>query len=133
MSKDLEYFKDFLENPASYKIHQFYSLLNEFGNYVIEHKDDFNYLKDKEWRKIRKRLVAAVRIKDALKEEFEALEFKLNFVLEKGLDKDKITVYKEWLEFLKRNQTEYDISDKDIEETEEDFKKLVVAQSKESC
>ncbi len=125
MSKDLDYFKDFLANPASFKVHEFYSMLREWAEYVGAHKNDFNYLKDKKWRKIRERLIAAVRIKDKFGKEFDILIAKLEAAFEKGANADKITAFKEWLEFLKRNQAEYNIPDNDIEESEEDLKKLI--------
>ena len=124
MSKDLEYFKDFLENPSSFKVKEFYLMLHEFVDYLKAHKDDFNYLKDEEWREVRERLIVAVKAKNVINDEFERLESKLNSFMKIGLTRETVAVYKEWLEFLKRNQVEYAVTDTDIKESEEDLKKL---------
>ena len=127
MSKDLEYFKDFLENPASFKVREFYSIIREWAEYTIAHKDEFNYLEDEEWREIRERVLAALEIKEDLKEEFEDLESKLDLVKNLVADAEKISVYKEWLEFIKRNQAEYDFSDETITSSEAGLNKLIIS------
>ena len=127
MSKDLEYFKDFLANPESYNIRDFYSIICKWAEYTIAHKDEFNYLEDEEWREIRERVLHALEIKEDLKEEFENIKFKLGFIEKLTTDADKITVYKEWLEFIKRNQTEYDFSDETITSSEAGLNKLIIS------
>ena len=118
MSKDLEYFKDFLENPASFKVREFYLMLHEFVIYIKAHKDDFNYLEDEEWREIRERVFAELEKKEELKAEFDALDVKMELASKKGMDADKINVNKEWLEFMKRNKFQYDFTDEVIKESE---------------
>ena len=118
MSKDLGYFKDFLANPESYNIRDFYSIICEWAEYTIAHKDEFNYLEDEEWREIRERVLHALEIKEDLKEEFEDLESKLDLVKNLTADAEKISVYKEWLEFMKKYQFEYDFTDEVIKESE---------------
>ena len=127
MDKDLEYFKDFLANPASYKCKEFYSIIREWAAYTIAHKDEFNYLEDEEWREIRERVLAALEIKEDLRDEFEDLEAKLDLVRNRTADADKISVYKEWLEFMKRNQSEYDFTDEAIASSEASLNKLILS------
>ena len=114
MSKDLEYFKDFLENHASYKVKEFYETLREWAEYVRTHKGDFNYIEDEEWREIRESINDAFQKKEIMKAEFEELTFKLDSMEKSGDDPNKITVYTEWVEFMKRNQVEYAFSDEAI-------------------
>ncbi len=118
MSKDLEYFKDFLENPALFKVREFYSMLREFVDYINAHKDDFNYHEDEEWREIRERVFVELEKKEKLKAEFVALDVKMELASEKGTDADKINVNKEWIEFMKRNKFQYDFTDEMIKESE---------------
>ena len=127
MSKDLEYFKDFLANPESYNIRDFYSIICEWAEYTIAHKDEFNYLEDEEWREIRERVLHALEIKEDLKEEFENIKFKLGFIEKLTTDADKITVYKEWLEFMKKYQFEYDFPDEAIASSEANLNKFIIS------
>ena len=119
MSKNLDYFKDFLENPSSFKVKEFYSMLHEFVDFLKAHKDDFNYLKDEEWREVRERLIAAAKIKEEIHDEFEALNIRIEALSETENDEIHLAVDKDWLKFIKKYQFEYDFSDKVIEESEE--------------
>ncbi len=114
MSKDLEYFKDFLANPGSYKVKEFYETLHEWAEYIKAHKGDFNYIEDEEWREIRERVNDAFQKKEKLKAEFDELTSKLELMENSGDDPNKITVYTDWVEFMKRNQVEYDFPDETI-------------------
>ena len=127
MSKDLEYFKDFLANPESYNIRDFYSIICEWAEYTIAHKDEFNYLEDEEWREIRERVLHALEIKEDVKEEFEDIKFKLDLLEKLTTDADKITVYKEWLEFMKKYQFEYDFPDEAIASSEANLNKFIIS------
>lgn len=114
MSKDLEYFKDFLENPASFKVKEFYETLRDWAEYVATHKDEFNYVEDEDWRETRERLNDAFQKKEMLKAEFEEVTSKLELMENSSDDSNKITVYTNWVEFMKRNQVEYNFSDEAI-------------------
>lgn len=127
MKKDLEYFKDFLANPASYNIRDFYPIIREWAEYTVAHKDEFNYLEDEEWREIRERVLAALEIKEDIKEEFEILKVKVNLAENLTADAEKIAIYKEWLEFMKRNQFEYDFPDEAITTSETNLNKLIIS------
>lgn len=128
MAKDLEYFKDFLENPGSYIVREFYEMVREWADYIIAHKNEFNYLEDEQWREIRERLRAAFEIKEDLRLEFEEIEEKLDALdaLDDDVnDDDAIAVYQEWLEFMKRTQTEYGFTDEQIAESEARLENLI--------
>jgi len=58
MSYDLDYFKEFLENPSAYSLGGFYRTLKEWALYLSEHRDEINWLKDEKWREKRERLNA---------------------------------------------------------------------------
>ncbi len=126
MAKELEYFKDFLENPGSYKVKEFYDYVREWVKYITDHKDEFNYLEDEEWREIKERVLEAFDIKEDLRDEFEDMQERLDAADELETDTEKIEVYKEWLAFMKRNQAEYDFADEDIAEYEKQLGKLII-------
>jgi chromosome segregation ATPase len=127
MAKELEYFKEFLANPSSYKVKEFYEFLHEWIEYITTHKGEFNYLEDEEWREIRERLRAAFEIKEDLRLEFEEIEEKLDALSDDNSDDETIAVYKEWLEFMKRTQTEYGFTDKQIAGAEARLEKLILS------
>ncbi len=127
MSKDLEYFKDFLANPESFKSNDFYQKLKEWIEYITEHEDEFNYLEDEEWRELRERIIAAYNVKEELQKEFKKLESALNTALAHHNDRSSIIVYEEWLAFLKKNQAEYNISDEGIISVEEKLNKVITS------
>jgi chromosome segregation ATPase len=128
MERDLEYFREFLANPGSYIVQEFYEMLGEWGEYIVAHKNEFNYLEDEEWREIRERLAAAFEVKENLRLEFEELEAKLD-ALDDDDDSENedehVAVRKEWVEFIKRNQTEYGFTDEQVAECERRFEKYV--------
>lgn len=126
MKRDLEYFKDFLENPGSYKVKEFYDYIREWVEYVKDHKDEFNYLEDEEWREIKERVLDALELQEDLREEFEDIQERLDAADELGTDAERIEVYKEWLAFMKRYQAEYDFADEDIAESEKLLGKLII-------
>lgn len=114
MEKEFEYFKDFLEDPGSYNVREFFEWVHEWAQYLTTHKDEFNYLEDEEWREIRERLIAAFEVKEDLRLEFEDLSERLEAFDENTSDQDRIDLYRDWLEFMKRNQAEYEFTDEQI-------------------
>lgn len=126
MAKDLEYFKEFLDNPGAYKVKEFYDYVHEWGDYITAHKDEFNYLEDEEWREIKERVLEALIIHEDLREEFEDLNERLKAIDELETDAEKIEFYKEWLAFVKTHQADYDFAEEDIAEAEELLGKLII-------
>ena len=126
MAKELEYFKEFLENPSSDKVKEFYEFIHEWIEYINAHAGEFNYLEDEEWREIKDRVLEALEEKEDMREEFEELEEKLDSVRELETDAEKIAVYKEWLAFMKRNQDEYRFTDEQISESERKLNELIL-------
>lgn len=57
MSKDFEYFTEFLADPSKYPFDEFHKWAKEWGRYIIDHEGEFNYLEDDEWKEIRERLL----------------------------------------------------------------------------
>jgi predicted nucleic acid-binding Zn-ribbon protein len=127
MSKPLEYFKEFLENPKQYNVQDFYRWLHEWIDYVTGHKHEFNYLEDEEWREIKDRVLEALTIMEDLKDEFHDLEDRLDEVSQSGSDAERIEVYTEWLEFMKRYQREYQFTDQQIQTAEKSLNKLILS------
>ena len=126
MAKELEYFKDFLENPSSYKVKEFYEFIHEWIDYIKAHADEFNYLEDEEWREIKDRVLEALEEKEDLREEFEELEERLDSVEELEIDADRIAVYKEWQAFMEKYQDEYGFTDEQIAESEAHLNELIL-------
>lgn len=127
MKRDLEYFKEFLADPGSYRVREFYQWIREWIGYVKEHSDEFNYLEDEEWREVRERVLEALEIKEDMRDEFEELQERLDSVDETWSDNDRLEIYREWLEFMKRNQDEYYFTDDQIEDSENCLNKLVLS------
>ncbi|HEY0427604.1 MAG TPA: hypothetical protein VGC76_07455 [Pyrinomonadaceae bacterium] len=127
MVKDLEYFTDFLENPGSYKVREFYEFIHEWIKYVKAHENEFNYLEDEEWREIKDRVLEALEIKEDLRDEFEDLQERLDAIEDSDNDAEKIAVYKEWTAFMKTNQTEYGFTDEQIADSESSLNNLILS------
>ena len=125
MSKDLEYFKDFLENPSSFNYQNFHKFLNEFSDYLTEHEGEFNYFEDKEWHEIRVRISDAVYLKDEINAQFEAINLKVEEASVNGSDVEQIIAYKAWLEFMKRHQFEYSVSDEAMKGVQKKMDKFI--------
>jgi regulator of replication initiation timing len=127
MAKELEYFKDFLANPSSYKVKEFYEFIHEWIDYIKAHKDEFNYLEDEEWREIKERVLEALEEKEDMRYEFEELQERLDAVEGSQVDDEKIALYKEWQEFMRRNQDEYGFTDEHIADSQEHLDDLILS------
>ncbi len=114
MSKDLEYFKDFLEDPVSFNIPRFYAMLHEWAEYIKTHKGEFDYIEDENWREIRERIIAAFHKKEEITAEFEKVSLNFEEMTSLDNDDDKLVAYKEWMEFMKKYQVDYAFTDEDI-------------------
>jgi len=115
---DLEYFREFLENPSAYPIGRFYSMLRAWGRYLSEHKDKFNYLEDEEWREIRERLIAEYPHREELKAQIDEEWEEINEIEEDAdnlTDEELIEYFQKQLEFMKKYQELYDFTDEQIE------------------
>lgn len=129
MAKDFEYFKDFIANPGNYKTREFYEMLHEWVLYLTAHKDEFNYMEDEEWREIRERVHSVWEIKEDLRDEFNEFQEKFETIKEVDFD-ERVSIYREWNEFMKTNQDEYQISDADIAEMEEKLENCILSRRK---
>lgn len=122
MSYDLEYFREFLEDPSVPPIAEFYEMVNKWGTYLIEHNGEFNYLEDDEWKEIRERLIKEFAKREAVKheinDEWEAL---LEAVgdYNKLSDEEAIAYGKRKLEFIKTHKDLYSFPDEEIKRLEE--------------
>lgn len=71
MSKDLDYFAEFLANPAAYEFNEFYRMAGAWSKYIRDHKEDFNYLEDDQWKEIRERLLTELNKRETHRREVE--------------------------------------------------------------
>lgn len=133
MKRDFEYFREFLDNPKAYNVRDFHDLLREWAEYIKEHKDEFNYLEDEEWREIRERVMEAIEIHFDLKDKLDEMEEKLNSIEVLKTDAEKIAVYREWHAFMKKYQWEYQFTDERIAESEGRLNKFILAIQKEEA
>ena len=128
MSRDLEYFTEFLADPSAVSLGEFYRMAKEWGRYIIDHKGEFDYLADDEWKDIRERLLDEFQIREELKETVEAEWEELCEIIENfpNLDNDeKIEFLKRKLEFMKTYQGFYNFRDEDIAYFEEKIPKYI--------
>lgn len=129
MSKDLKYFKEFLENPAAYNNRDFYGRLREWADYIDEHKDEFNYLQDDEWKETRERIIADIDRREDAREEFDELNEEFEKVHKLDYQK-KIFLYQRWLLFMKTNQFLYDFTDEQISDMTEHLERSIRAEER---
>jgi hypothetical protein len=127
MAKPLEFFDEFFAAPEKMRAREFYMYVHEWLDYLKEHEGEFNYLEDEEWRERKDRVLAVLTEQEDIKEEFEELQDKIDEVRESGSDNERIAVYKEWLEFMKRNQWNFDFTDEQIAEGDRRIKQLILA------
>lgn len=77
MSRDLDYFTEFLADPSAYSFDDFFRIAKQWGRYILDHKDEFDYLVDDEWKEIRERLIGEFESRedemDAVDEEWEEI------------------------------------------------------------
>lgn len=127
MAKDLEFFNDFFAKPEAMKAREFYMYVHEWLEYLKEHKGEFNYLEDEEWRERKDRVLAVLTEQEDLREEFEDIEERLDSIEEFETGAEKIAVYEEWMAFMRRNQENYDISEEDLADMEVRMKEAILA------
>ena len=111
MDKELEYFKDFLENPASYKFPEFAMIFMEFTAVLSTHRNEINFAKGEEWRETRERLEAAIQIKENMTIELKELTDQAEVFGELDNDEAKFVLYKKWRLFFKKHSADYDVPD----------------------
>jgi len=126
MAKELEYFREFWERPESFRHGDFYEMLNEWGEYVIAHKNDFDYLHDEEWQEIRLRINADVRKREAippeLLEQYQRMCEEIHSITFGVWDERTIEIIRWTTEFTKKYRAEFRFSDEDIADSEEDLR-----------
>ena len=111
MNKDLEYFNDFLENPASYKFTDFTKMLIEFTAFLSTHLNEINFAKGEEWRETRERLEAAIQIKENMTIELKELTDQAEVFGELDNDEHKFVLYEKWRLFFKKHSADYYVPD----------------------
>ncbi len=117
MNRDLDYFTEFLADPSAVSLGEFYRMVKEWANYVMAHKDDFDYLADDEWKEIRERLLAELSIREAKKEAVEAEWAEMCEIFEnvENLhDWELVKLLNRQLEFMKAYQGFYNFTDEAI-------------------
>ena len=123
---DLEYFREFWEHPESFRHGDFYEMLNEWGEYIIAHKDDFDYLHDEEWQEIRERINADWRKREAippeLLEEYKRMCEEIASIELGVWDERSIEIVRWTTEFTKKYRAEFRFSDEDVFDAEEDLR-----------
>ena len=130
MDKDLDYFKEFLENPSAVSLWDFYQMLGEWGNYLLEHKGEFNYLEDEEWREIRERLKAEYSIREMDKADLENEWEYLNDLSENPealTDEEIISVLRRKVALIKAYREYFDFDDEELLEMEKKAENLMKA------
>lgn len=127
MSYDLEYFTEFLEDPSAPPLAEFYRMVTAWCHYLNDHKDEFNYLEDDEWKEIRERLLDEMEIREDHKDEIEA-DFEEIFLAVEDIsvlgDEEAIKLCKRRVSFMKTYQDLYDFRDEDIAGMEESLNAL---------
>lgn len=124
MEHELEYFTEFLNDSSQMEIGEFYFMLRKWGEYVRDHKEQFNYLEDDEWKEIRERLIAEVRKRDAHKRRLDAELDRIGKALDslKGADDHTtLAAMKAQADFIKRYRLLYQVSDEDIAAMDQDI------------
>jgi hypothetical protein len=117
MSYDLEYFTEFLEDPSAPDIGEFYEMLTEWAGYVREHRDEFDYLADDEWKEIRERLIAEVGKRDSLRKVIEVEWEESCRILEdtsQASDDEVLEALKTQLRIIRTYRKLHDFADEEI-------------------
>lgn len=117
MSKDLDYFAEFLADPSKYSFDELHGWAKQWGRYLLEHKDEFNYLEDDEWKEIRERLLDALYDSedqmDAVEEEWEEIGEMLENA-DKLTPREKIKLYERQIQFMKDYKMYFNFKEEDI-------------------
>lgn len=119
MSRDLEYFTEFLADPSAYSFDEFFRWVREWGRYILDHKDEFNYLEDDEWKEIRERLIAEFEKRedkmDAVDDEWDEIGAMLENAANLS-DKEKIELYERQIQFMKDYKSYFNFTEEQITE-----------------
>jgi hypothetical protein len=126
MAKPLEFFDDFFDHPEKMKAREFYMYVHEWLEYLKEHKGEFNYLEDEEWRDRKDRVLAVLTEQEELHEEFQEIEERLDLIDELETGAEKIAAYEDWMAFMRKNQANYDVPEKDLAEMEVQMKEAIL-------
>lgn len=126
MSKDLKYFKKFLENPTSYNNREFNEFVKHWVDYITEHKDEFDYLNDDDWEEVRERLIEEIDCREDAREDLDEINEQFQVCKNKSY-KERIELHQKWIAFMKRNQFNYEFSDEDIAEEEKNLENSIRA------
>ncbi|CAN5253221.1 hypothetical protein BH10ACI1_BH10ACI1_20810 [soil metagenome] len=117
MDHELEYFTEFLDDPSAPSIAEFYRMARLWCDYLAAHKADFNYLEDDEWKEIRERFIAEMRIREEIKDkidiEWDEIEEDGENIEELG-DDEALALIKRKLNFMKLHQDFYQFKEDEI-------------------
>ncbi len=131
MNRDLDYFKEFLDDPSAPSLGEFYRMVREWADYLAEHKEDFNYLEDEEWIEIRERFnveyLKRQEEKDLIDARWEIITTELDRVEELS-DKYVLSLMNMQMTLIRDYPDYFNIPDvlvKDVEESAAKFKDSV--------
>jgi len=121
MSYELEYFTEFLEDPSAPEIGEFYEMLTEWADYVREHRDEFDYLEDDEWKEIRERLIDEIEKRDVHRKAIDDEWQEACRIIEddsKASDDEVLEALKKQLEIMKIYRKLHEFTDEHISSLE---------------
>ena len=116
--KDFEYFRDFLENPETYKTFDFYKYANEWAEYVMAHAAEFNYFEDDNWKEIRDRILLEFGKREEVRSEIEEIETGLVRADQVGDDNLYLQLSVELHDLIKKHQYNLNFSDEALAKME---------------
>lgn len=127
MSRDLDYFTEFLENPSKPSLGEFYRMAKEWGTYLQEHKGDFNYLEDDDWKEIRERFIAEYLVREEEKQDVEDEWACIGIMvdrIEELSDLNALALLKRQTAFLEKYRDLYNVTDEMLKDSKAAYKKL---------
>ncbi|HQU84753.1 MAG TPA: hypothetical protein PKY59_16560 [Pyrinomonadaceae bacterium] len=125
MADDLEYFTEFLNDPAAVSIAKFYDMANAWGTYLVEHKE-LNYLTDDRWKEIRERLIEEFQKREAIRLDIEDEWEYLTDMSDNDQmsDEEALERSRERLEFMRMHQEYFGFTDEVLAGAEEHHKQF---------
>lgn len=119
MSRDLEYFAEFLADPAKYEFDEFHRLAKEWARYIKDHENEFNYLEDDDWKEIRERLLDVFYAREHEMDEVEDEWDEIGEMIENShqlSDQEKIKLYERQIQFMKNYRSYFNFTEDSIKE-----------------
>ena len=116
MKRDLEYFDDLLNNPASLSNPEFHRLFHEWVEFLRANPKKFG-MKGRGWKRAHRRIGSDLQRRDRIKEEFDELD-ELMEASENIDDAEQLKLNARWLDFMKNYHLEYEFTEEMIAEAE---------------